>query len=177
MSRLSSPLSPAHTQPNSDDDYIPHLHSSMPSPIVHRHANPNPTPPLGQELDESSQSSSSPTRRSDTPIGRSNGSTIGTNTRTGLMDLHQRVYGSQPLCLVTQAASSCEVAHCVAKASKAWDVSHALTLSVPHLTFFKLTLYEYCLGFGYRRFHVHSRRNLFYRASISIACIYTDRSS
>ena len=175
MSLPSSPLSPAYTQ-----EYIPHLHSPIPSPIAHRYANPNPNPRLDQELDESSQSSSAPTRRSDTPIGRSNGSAIGTNTRTGLKDLHQRVYGSQPLCLVTQAASSCEVAHCVAKASKAWDVSHAPSLlpSQCHVSHFSSSHYT------------NTALDLAIAASTSIACviffivrlylllvIHTDRSS
>jgi len=165
MSLRSFSPSPAHVQPDSDDSYIPDLYSPMSSPMAHE--NPNPMP---SEADRSSN-------RSETPPGRKLQSAIDNKTREALKELYLSVYARPgPLCLITQTDALLEVAHCVQSASKHCDVSHFLILSVPHLTFLKLTLYEYCLGLGYRGFHVHSRRNLFHRGSILLFVIHTEHS-
>src|SRR5271169_1626507 len=165
MSLRSSSPSPAHVQPNSDDSYIPDLYSPMSSPMANE--NPNPMP------SEAGRSSN----RSGTPPGRKIQSGIDNKTREALKELYFRAYcETGPLCLITQSKNLLEVAHCVQSASKPCDVSHFPTLSVPHLTFLKLTLYEYCLGLDHRGFHVHSRRNLFYRGSILLFVIHTHHS-
>lgn len=83
-----------------------------------------------------------------TPTSRSGpNSPLSHHARSEFGKLCDQIYGNR-LCLVTlrDSASILQIAHVIQRKSKADD----------------FTLYEYCLGLQYRKFHVDSRRNMFY---------------
>jgi len=82
--------------------------------------------------------------------GRSGTSSVPTNIRIALDCLYKSIYGPDSVrCLLTQGEGGLQVAHAVRRTS----------------TSSELNLYEYCLGFELKGFHVDTQQNIFFLKS------------